>query len=352
MSINAAVIGCGNISQFHFSGLAKAQAKVKWVCDLNRDAAMKWQAETGAEFTPDYQQIINDPSINLINITCATSAHYPICMDAIAAGKAVICEKTLGLNAADSAAIVKAARDKGTLFYTSYMKRFLPAVEMAKQLIPELGQIISADFRSCQNWGIPNGKIPTDGIFAVPPQGQSFVRKAYGGGILNCGGSHVLDLVGFLLGKPEKISAAIYVPEGFDIDLHASLLLEINRCPVYVLALAHPSSKAGYFNSGWDERFEINGINGRLEFYGPEWTDHSVRAPILRHLDNRTGNTKEYHLDPCSPFDRAIGAFCRDVENGSQQAQSDATGYYVDQLIDSAWQSVRENSQININWKM
>ncbi len=37
--LTAAVIGCGNISQYHFSGLAKAGARIKWVCDLNEASA-------------------------------------------------------------------------------------------------------------------------------------------------------------------------------------------------------------------------------------------------------------------------------------------------------------------------
>lgn len=352
MTIKAAVIGCGNISKYHFSGLEKSQAQVKWICDLNRDAAIKWQSSTGAEYTADYRRIIEDKEIDLINLTCATSAHYQICMDAIDAGKAVICEKTLALNASDAYKIVSAAQKKGTLFYTSYMKRFLPAIEQAKQLIPELGKIIAADFRSCQGWGIPGDKVPSDGVFAVPAGGESFVRKAYGGGILVCGGSHILDLVGYLLGKPSSISAAINTPAGYDIDLNASMLLEIDSCPVYVLALAHPLKKAGYFNNGWDERFEINGINGRLEFYGPNWTDHTVNAPVLIHYDNRTGATTEYHYDACSPFDRAITAFCRDITAGQQQTQSSATGYYVDQLIESAKQSAAEGKKMLIDWKL
>ena len=43
--INAAVIGCGNISKFHFSGLEKCGAGVKWVCDLNQAAAAPWAAK-------------------------------------------------------------------------------------------------------------------------------------------------------------------------------------------------------------------------------------------------------------------------------------------------------------------
>ena len=62
-SLTAAVIGCGNISQYHFSGLARAGARIKWVCDLNEAAARPWAAKFDARFTADYRELLADPSV-------------------------------------------------------------------------------------------------------------------------------------------------------------------------------------------------------------------------------------------------------------------------------------------------
>ncbi|MDP6380324.1 MAG: Gfo/Idh/MocA family oxidoreductase, partial [Phycisphaerae bacterium] len=128
MALTAGVIGCGNIVRFHFSGLEKAGARVKWVCDISEDAARPWVEKTGAQYTTDYKQILADPEVDVVHVTLISTLHKQMCIDAINAGKAVVCEKTLATSADDALEIVSLAEKKQTLFYTSYMKRFIPAV--------------------------------------------------------------------------------------------------------------------------------------------------------------------------------------------------------------------------------
>ena len=202
MSIKTAVIGCGIISQYHFSGLEKAKADVKWVCDLDQEAADKWAKKTGAKRTADCREALADPEVEAVFVTLVSRLHKEICLQAIKAGKAVVCEKTLAENAADAWEIVKTAEARKTILFTSYMKRFIPAVMKAKELMPSLGRIVSTHIRAYQNWGDQWGAPPKEGFFHCPPGGLSMIRKKYGGGILVCGGSHILDLTLFLLGRP------------------------------------------------------------------------------------------------------------------------------------------------------
>ena len=74
MPITAGVIGCGNISRFHFSGLEKAGARIKWVCDLNEAAARPWAEKYGATYTADYHDLLADPEVNLVNVTPISAA--------------------------------------------------------------------------------------------------------------------------------------------------------------------------------------------------------------------------------------------------------------------------------------
>ena len=333
MKIQAGVIGCGNISKFHFSGLEKAGAKVRWVCDLVEKNARPYADRFGAKYTADWKEIVADPDVNTVVITALSSVHKAVCLAAIAAGKAVICEKTLTENPSDSLEIVRAAEAKGTIFYTSYMKRFIPAVAKAKELLPGLGTIVSTHIRSHQPWGNIWDVHPESGFFHTPPGGGSAVRKNYGGGILVCGGSHILDLICFFLGRPKKVYAKIHTPADRDYDLHAMAFLETENGPADFEAWAHPLGKIGFLRDGWDERIEINGSAGRLEVFSAQWDNPSNKASLLVHYDNATGNSTEYRSDPVSPFDEAIGFFCRNIAAGTQGAQSKMTGYDVDELI-------------------
>ena len=349
--IIAGVIGCGSIARFHFSGLEKAGSTIKWVCDIAEAPAKPWVERFKAKYTPSYMDIINDPEVNLISVTSFSSTHKDICLKAIKAQKAVICEKTLAENADDSLEIVKSAEKKKTIFYTSYMKRFIPAVEKAKSLMPSLGKIISTHIRAYQCWGDLWTKKPADGFFSSK-SGKSIVVQKYGGGILVCGGSHILDLICFFLGRPVKVSAMMHKPDYLDFDIQAAALFETNNGVVHYEALAHPLNKIGFLRDGWDERMEINGTNGRLEIYSAEWSSFDHKPSMLLHYDNATGTATEYRYSPVSPFDRAIAFFCGNIIKGKQGTQSRITGYDVDELIAHINLSAKSGKTVPINWRI
>jgi len=349
--IIAGVIGCGSIARFHFAGLEKADVTIKWVCDISREAANKWAEKFKATYTSNYMDIINDPETDLISVTSFSSTHKEICMSAIHARKAVICEKTLTENADDSLAIVKAAEKAQTIFYTSYMKRFIPAFEQAKALMPSLGKIISTHIRAYQCWGDLWTKAPDNDFFGKK-SGKSIVMKKYGGGILVCGGSHILDLICFFLGRPVKVWASMYKPDYLDFDIQTAAMFETNNGIVHYEALAHPLHKIGFLRDGWDERMEINGTNGRLEIYSAEWSSFEHKVSLLIHYDNTTGTSTEYRYSPVSPFERAITFFCNNIRKGKQGNQSRITGYEVDELISHVKKSAKTGNALPIKWRI
>ncbi len=352
MSLTVGVVGCGNISRFHFSGLEKCGARVKWICDLSADAARPWVEKFGAQYTADYQQMLADPELSAVTVTTISRAHKPVCLAAIAAGKAVICEKTLAENADDALEIVAAARAKGTIFYTSYMKRFIPAMEKAKELLPRLGRILSTHIRAYQCWGDLWSGNPASGGAHTPPGGMSVIRQKNGGGILVCGGSHILDLVHFFLGRPRRLYGAVHTPTDRDYDLQAAALLQTDNGVVHYEALIHNLRKIGFLRDSWDERVEINGLNGRLEVYSSQWDNPYNKASLLVHYDNETGQSTEYRFDAVSPFDRAVAHFCAQIERGEQGPQNSDTGYVVDELIAHIMRSSATGQALDVAYRL
>ena len=353
MSVTAGVIGCGNISRFHFSGLEKAGARIKWVCDQKREAAEPWAQKLDARFAADYGEVLADVEVDVVVVTTDSCSHKSICLAAIDAGKAVICEKTLATNAEDALEIVRRAERNKTVFYTSYMKRFIPAVVQARQLLPSLGRICSTHVRAHQPWGLSWDNVgPDTPRFHAGPDGTSEVGRRYGGGILVCGGSHILDLVCFLLGRPSRIYAAMHTPAGTDCDLYAGALLETPNGVVHCDALAHSSGGIGFLRDGWDERVEINGQHGRIEIYSSLWDDVDHKASMLVHYDTGANTAREYRYPPTSPFDRAIAFFCENIAAGRQGEQSRLTGYDVDELIAHVKQSAGESRAVDVQYRI
>jgi predicted dehydrogenase len=251
----------------------------------------------------------------------------------------------------DSLEIIETAKQHKKFLFTSYMKRYLPAVAQAKTLLPQIGTIISARFFTRQPWGNLWEGEPENEYFRKPKGSSSKVRSTYGGGILHCGGSHILDLICFFIGKPNTVSAHMIMPEYLDYDISTTAVLEVGSVPVYFEALAHPLSYTGALADGWDEGFEILGTKGKLLFQSSLWDDVKSKTPLLIFEDNSKGIKKEYRYSPASPFSLAIKEFYHDIASGVQKCQSISSGYSVDQIISSIMKSNQEKKRLDIPWK-
>lgn len=354
MSIRVGIIGCGMIARFHVAGLLKAEATIAWVCDLNPASTAEYAKQTGARVTADWREVVADPTVQAVVVATISRLHKEICLAAIAAGKAVICEKTLAENAEDAWEIVSAAETAGTVFVTSYMKRWFAASQQAKTLLPALGRIITTHVRTHQPWGeIWQGATPprADGAAPAAATPSKFVSN-YGGGILVMGGSHMLDLIVFLLGRPQRVFGFQHIPGDRDYDLHASALLETTDNGIIQFeALASPLSRNGFLRDGWDEQVEIIGTAGKLTLLTSFWNHVEQKTALLIHEDEATGQTHEYRYTVHSAFERAIAAYVADITSGKQTAQSRVTGYDVDQLIASIAASARSGQLLSVPWK-
>lgn len=352
MTLNAALIGCGNISRFHLSGLERAKVPVRWTCDLNPAAAEAAARRSGATACTDWRQAVDDPAVGLVVVTAITPAHRDICLAAIARGKAVVCEKTLAENAEVAWEITAAARAAGTPLWTNYMKRYLPCVEKARELLPAIGPIIATHARTWQLWGDLWTVHPAEGRCHTPAGGMSGVRRDMGGAALHCCGSHIVDLILHLIGRPWRVFADEHTPAGRDYDLRLSALMQTReRGSVLFEACCHALPHLGMSRDGWDEHVEINGVHGRLTIYTPTWDQGERMGSLLVHEDGATRTRSEHRFAAVSPFDIAVGHYTDWAREGVQGAQPATTGYEADELIASLQRSARSGVPVEPAWR-
>ncbi len=342
--IRFGLIGCGNISRFHFSGIEKAGAKVTYIVDINEENAKPWCEKTGAKFSKDYMDLINSPDVDVVSILASARFHKEMCIAALDAGKHVVCEKTMANNPDEAEEIARHVQKTGQLFYTTYMKRFFPAVVKAKELFPKLGRIMSAHVRSYQSWG---DFFSTDDL-----QWATGVTKNYGGAILKCAGSHMLDMTMHFLGRPESVYGKIDYVNGTDFDRKVTAIFEY---PEGITAtfetMAHPLSKIGYERNSWDEKIEINGVNGRIEIFTVMWDHPENNGALLVHYDNETGTSCEYRYDAVNPFDIEVVNIVKSIEDGKQINPDVIDGFNVDNLIGAIKESDEKKANVKINWR-
>jgi len=346
------VVGCGSISNFHFDGFAAAKIAVAAVSDLDRATAAAKGARFGANVHGTWQELIADSTVNTVLICGPTPMHEAVASAAIAAGKHVICEKTLTNSPAASLALAEAAAKRGTQLYTGYMKRFFPAVQKAKALMPSLGQITSVHIRAHHGAPVDFFSGADHPFFAPAANGISPIKSMAGGGTLTASGSHLLDLLLYLVGQPSQALGRRFVRQGMDIEIgFHGLLGYADGGTAHLDCTWHPLTRIGVNRSGFDERFEIHGTKGVIELTTPIWNLPTATPCTLRHYDEAAGTWTEYQTQPMCPFAAADRHFTDCIAAGVQDPAFDRlVGYRVDRLIASLTEAAVSARQVDIAW--
>jgi predicted dehydrogenase len=147
----------------------------------------------------DWHEIVADPAVQIFDNCAPNRLHFEPTMAAIQAGKHVLCEKPLGMDAAESRQMWQAAQAAGVVHMCGFNYRFVPAVRLMRQVIQEgrLGRIYHFRAAYLQDW------------LADPSFGMTWrldVEQA-GTGAIGDLGTHIIDLARFLVGEPTSISA-------------------------------------------------------------------------------------------------------------------------------------------------
>jgi predicted dehydrogenase len=338
------VIGCGSISRFHFAGFEKAGIEVAHVSDVNEDAAKPYAEKFSAKFSKDYKELLADPDVTAVSVLTSGKFHREICLAAVEAGRHIICEKTMADNVSEAVEIVKAVKAADVLFFTAFMKRFFPAAKKAKELMASLGTIFSAQVRSYQGWGL--------NFFDMDSADEyRWILDSYGGAVVKCAGSHMIDMTLYLLGRPQSLYANIDYLGDSKFDRKATALFEYDSGMIAAFeTTAHPLKRIGYERNSWDEFIQINGVNGRLELYTVQWDKPENNAPLLVHYDNEKETTAEYRFEPANPFDRQVAYFCDCIENRQQGNPDVIDGFNVDVIIETMTKSSSKKASVAIDW--
>ena len=144
--IGVGVIGTGFMGKAHsiaYSASASVfgtglRPRLEMVCDLSPERAQNRATDLGfSRYSADWQDVVNDPAIDLISVCTPNDTHAEISIAALKAGKNVWCEKPMSTTLADSVAMrdMAAASTGKTIIGYNYTKN--PAVTHARRLIEE-----------------------------------------------------------------------------------------------------------------------------------------------------------------------------------------------------------------------
>jgi len=214
--MKVAVIGCGTIANAaHIPSYIKNQdAEIKYFCDIiperARSAVEKY--ECGIAIT-DYKVALADPEVTAVSICTPNNVHASIAIDAMRAGKHVLCEKPAARTYAEALEMQKAQHGAGVTLNIGVVNRFNDNVNLIKKYIDsgKLGDVyrVYVSFRAHRS---------------IPGLGGAFTTKAIaGGGALIDWGVHYLDIVMFCCGDPKvnTVTGEAFCKLGVDMKNYA-----------------------------------------------------------------------------------------------------------------------------------
>lgn len=211
--LNIGLIGYGFMGRTHSNGYKRVndffpelglRPVLKAVCGRNAENAQafadQWQYES---IETDWKKLIDRDDIDAVDICTPNNSHAEIAIAAAEAGKMILCEKPLALNAAEGETMVAAVEKAGVANTVWYNYRRVPAVTLAKKLIDEgrLGKIFHYRANFLQDWTIGED---------VPQGGAATWRldvKAAGSGVTGDLLAHCIDTAIWLNGSIKNVSA-------------------------------------------------------------------------------------------------------------------------------------------------
>lgn len=298
--IRAGIIGCGGIANGKHMPAVKNLKDVEMVafCDLELEKAQKAAKEYGtpdAKVYTDYKELLKDKSIDTIHVCTPNRSHSFISVDALEAGKNVICEKPMAINYTEAMKMIDAAKKTGKILTIGYQNRYRPDSQYLKAECEKdtFGDIYFAKARALRRRA-----VPTWGVFLN--------EYEQGGGPLIDIGTHALDLTLWMMNnyKPKYVVGTTYhklneqtgtanafgdwKPEEFTVEDSAfgfvvmengaTIILEsswaLNTLEVGEAITAFSGTKAG---ADMFQGLRINGVNNSRQYVtNPDFSSGGV----------------------------------------------------------------------------
>ncbi|MBU3113284.1 Gfo/Idh/MocA family protein [Clostridium lacusfryxellense] len=204
--IRIGIIGCGGIANGKHMPALKALSNVEMVafCDLvleKADKAAKEYGSVGAKVYTDYNELLQDETIDVIHVLTPNKSHAKLSIASMKAGKHVMCEKPMAKTSVEALEMVNVAKETGKKLTIGYQHRHKAESTYLKKAIDrgDLGEIYFAKATAVRRRG-----TPTWGVFLN--------EEEQGGGPLIDIGTHSLDLTLWLMNnyKPKMVVGTKY----------------------------------------------------------------------------------------------------------------------------------------------
>lgn len=266
------IIGTGWIAGVFAEALAKSRhGSLQAVASRTRDRAISFaRKHRAAAAYASYAELLADPAIDVVYIATPHPSHCGDTLAAIAAGKHVLCEKPMGVTAAECRRMVSAADRKGVVLLEAFMYRVHPQTRKLQELV---ARGVIGDLRCIRTaFTFDLGILPITGANV---RTDPHLR---GGSLYDVGG-YCINASRMLAGaEPTTIDAAWSIDPATGVDRACAGVLKF------------PSGVLAHFDVGFHSIptsfIEVIGATGRLHLASPWWPEQE-RAVITVQTTGR-----------------------------------------------------------------
>jgi len=327
-----AVLGCGRIGRMHAANVARhPRTSLALVYDIDPAAAVEVAKREGAKSARSPQEVFGSPDVDAVLIATATPTHAGYIEMAVAAGKAVLCEKPIDLDLKRVDLCRQRIAGSKVAIQIGFNRRFDPGHRAARDAVLA-GEI-----------GTLHQVIITSRDPALPSKG--YLTQA--GGLFRDMTIHDFDLARFMLGEEPVEVAAI---AGALND--PALGKELSEVDTAMFILRTASGKQCHINNtrcavyGYDQRVELVGQTGMV-------ISGNRRPHELRRFGARQTEVSEpYLLFFLERYNEAfmaeIDAFVDAVETGKPASPGFDDGRQALVLAEAAYKSLREGRLVRV----
>jgi predicted dehydrogenase len=342
---------------------------LKAACARDAGKIKAFADQWGYESTEtDWRKLVERPDIDVVDICTPNNLHKEIALACAAAGKMILCEKPLAMNAAEGREMVAAVETAGVANMVWYNYRRIPAVTLAKRLIDQgrLGRVFHYRAKFLQDW-----TIKAD----LPQGGQGLWRldvAAAGSGVSGDLLAHCIDTAVWLNGRLDSVCC---MTETFVKERHHTLTgkvepVGIDDACIFMGRFAN-GSLANFESTRYARghkalyTFEINGENMSLF-----WDLHDLhRLQVFDYRDDGPiRGWKSVHVTDNSPdhpymdkwwvpglavgydssFTHQVADFIQGLETGTPQGPTFRDALETQSILDSILDSAKTQKWVTV----
>ena len=249
MAFRVALVGLGMAVTPHAKSLIDLRDRVEVAYAFSPSAERRSRFASQFKFNlcEKIETILNDRSVDAVLVLTPPNTHLELVERCAAAGKHVLLEKPLEISTIKAEKMVDLMKKRDLKLGVVLQHRFRPGAEKLRQMLPQLGELVSA----CA--AIPNWRPQS--YYDQPGRGT---RARDGGGVLLTQGIHTLDLFLSLVGEPAEVKSFVTTTPVHQMETE-DLVAAAVRFKNGALGTVHATTAA---YPGFPERIELIGTKG------------------------------------------------------------------------------------------